>query len=543
MTGGRRPPRSAPPERDSDLEGALDAMTVEELRAFVLDVLDSQDDAPRRVLVDSLLARAAKGRSGWKPSGPSGRVVAEVKRFVQAARRIGYADPADVEAYLRQGSRAFLAGDHATARGVFDALLSAVADAEFDLGQHEMVDEVLTVDAHQYAAQYVVSVYTTTPPEERAGAVMAALETVRGLASFLAPLEEMQRTATGPLPEFDAFLPRWAQHLEREPPSDDEWEGGRDHWIREAVLRLEGVAGLERIARQTKKPDALRAWCETLVARREWAEALRAYDEATRLARKSEWRGAFLDGAALAARELRRPDAAERLQAAWLGAPSLVRLVRWLGADDPTVRVVVKRAKEAMARCPTKGARQLGLLHLLTGDVHAAARLLAKAPGLGWSSEDHPGHILFPAFAGLLAEGTRTTLSAELFASLQEGPHDPWDMDWDDRDHEEPRLSTPSIAEIIGRVRPVPHVDSRGRAAMLDAMRTAATKRVEGILGNKRRGHYGHVALLIACCLELAPGVGKQGVVAAWVSDLRKRYSRFHAFQKECTRALASISV
>jgi hypothetical protein len=94
------------------------------------------------------------------------------------------------------------------------------------------------------------------------------------------------------------------------------------------------------------------------------------------------------------------------------------------------------------------------LLHVLTGDVHAAAKLLTKAPGLGWSSEDHPGHVLFPAFAGLLAEGTRATLSAELFASLQESPHDPWDVDGEDGDEEELKLGTPSIAEIIGRVRP-----------------------------------------------------------------------------------------
>lgn len=85
-------------------------------------------------------------------------------------------------------------------------------------------------------------------------------------------------------------------------------------------------------------------------------------------------------------------------------------------------------------------------------------------------------------------------------------------------------------------------MDAGGREAMLDAVRTAATRRVEAILGNKRRRHYGHAALLLACCLELAPGVGQQSAVAEWVSDVRKRYSRFHAFQDECTRALASIS-
>ena len=527
--------------RDPDIESALAAMTAEELRAFVRDILESLDDEPRSALLDALIARAAKGSSGWKPSGPSGRVVEEVRRFAQAARRVGYADPTEVDAYLRQGTKAFLAGAHATARGVFEALLPAIAGVEIDLGQHEMVDEVVTVNVRECAVQFVVSVYVTTPAEERARAVFGVLETIQGLASFWAPLEEMERAASGPLPQLDAFVPRWVKHLERQPPSEDEWEGDRDRWLREAILRLEGVAGLERIARTTKKPEALRAWCTALVAKRQWAEALRAYDEATTLT-KSAWRGAFLDGAALAARELGRRDAPERLQAAWLGAPSLMRLLRWLGANDPTVPVLVKRAQDAITRCPGKAGRQVGLLHVLTGDVHAAAKLLAKAPGLGWSSEDHPGHVLFPVFAGLLAQGTRATLSAELFASLRESPHDSWDMDWDNGGEEAPKLSTPSIAEILGRVRPAVSVDSKGREAMLEAMRTAATRRVEGILGNKRRSHYGHAALLVACCLELAPGVGEQSAVVEWVNDVRKRYARFHAFQEECARALASIS-
>ena len=145
---------------------------------------------------------------------------------------------------------------------------------------------------------------------------------------------------------------------------------------------------------------------------------------------KSTWRGEFLDGAALAAQQLGRRDAASRLEAAWLGAPSLVRLLRWLGTSGPTAATLVRRARKAIEHCPATAARQLGLLHLLTGDVHAAAKILAKAAGLGWSSEDHPGHVLFPACAGLLAEGTKATLSPELFAGLKQAPGIHWTWIW-----------------------------------------------------------------------------------------------------------------
>ena len=50
-----------------------------------------------------------------------------------------------------------------------------------DLGQHELVEDVLTVDAHACVAQYVTSVYTTTPLGERANAVYAAIERVEGV--------------------------------------------------------------------------------------------------------------------------------------------------------------------------------------------------------------------------------------------------------------------------------------------------------------------------------------------------------------------------
>jgi hypothetical protein len=197
---------------------------------------------------------------------------------------------------------------------------------------------------------------------------------------------------------------------------------------------------------------------------------------------------------------------------------------------------------KAIRNCPAKAGPQLGLLHVLTCNVDAAARLLTKAPGLGWSSEDHPGHVLFPIFAGLLADGNGATLSEDLFAGLQGIPHDPLGMDWDGGDAAKPKLATPSLATLIASVGPSRRIDFRGRLAMLGAMRAAATRRVEGILGKKRRRHYGHAAMLVACCLELAPVVGRQKAFSAWLTDMRKEFARFHAFQGELEVALASIS-
>lgn len=80
-------------------------MNAEELRAFVREVLERLDDEPRTALEDSLIARAAKGRSGWKPAKPPSRLVTDVKGYAEAARRVGHAEAERVDAVLRQQRR------------------------------------------------------------------------------------------------------------------------------------------------------------------------------------------------------------------------------------------------------------------------------------------------------------------------------------------------------------------------------------------------------------------------------------------------------
>ena len=119
-------------------------MSAEELRSFVQEALEQLDDRPRTALVDALIARAAKGNSGWKPSLPASEIIREVETFTAAVRRIGSAAPEQIDDYLRQGMKAFLGGDYAAAQAIYQALLPPLAEGEIYLGQDELVDEVLT---------------------------------------------------------------------------------------------------------------------------------------------------------------------------------------------------------------------------------------------------------------------------------------------------------------------------------------------------------------------------------------------------------------
>lgn len=77
---------------------------------------------------------------------------------------------------------------------------------------------------------------------------------------------------------------------------------------------------------------------------------------------------------------------------------------------------------------------------------------------------------------------------------------------------------------------------------MLDSMRVAAERRVDGILGRSRRRQYGHAAMLVASCVALAP-VGRGNDLSAWMMGLRQTYSRRHAFREELRRAMESLGI
>jgi len=255
--------------------------------------------------------------------------------------------------------------------------------------------------------------------------------------------------------------------------------------------------------------------------------------------RQSHWRGELLDRAALAAQELGRPDLPKRLEAAWRAAPKLTRLLRWLAVDGREQEPIRTKAARALAHCPKTAARQIRLLRVLLGDVTGAAALLSKSPGLGWSNPDHPGHTMFPLLAMLLSNGT---IGDTLVRELEATGRDPLESFAMTEDAHKPKLLTPSIVALIQGARPGITLTDPARDAAIDAMRIAAEKRLDGILGNSRRQHYGHAALLVASCVAFAPK-SRLAEFLRWATDLRQQYWRRHAFREELARACESLGV
>lgn len=460
-------------------------------------------------------------RKQMVPAGPSDETVADMVSFAEAATRIGCADPARVDDYLRQGSNAFLGEDYRAAFQIFRALLIPIGNVDIDLGQHEMVDEVLGVDVAVCAAQYVVSMYMTATPPNRGKAVLAAIDDMQSVSHFWEPLRAMESVAVGPLPGIDEFLPQWRALVEQRASQDrdDDWDTDADRWLREVVGRMDGADGLARLAHSTRRGNDLRAWCRALVEARDWKAALAAYEEAAELVTEKEhWRrGGFLDGAALAAQELGRKDLPSRLKRAWQEAPTMVRLCRWLGSSN-SKKVLCQRADEALEACPQQAQKQRALLHVFLGDIEAAAKLLASAPGLGWSNSEHPGHLIFSIFCGLL--GGSELMTEDVCDVIELGFAS---------DQDEPRLATPEVAEILKLAGVTGLQDGETRTAALFAMRAAAKKRIAALTKNKRRRHYGHAASLALACVQHDPTPDS----ASWLAAIRDEYRRYPALQRE----------
>jgi hypothetical protein len=229
----------------SDVDAALATLKADELRAIFGDLIPWFDEATHARFVNAVIDRAARSGSGWAPEAPTDAAVRHIEAFAKAAVQIGYADAWEVDEYLREGSKAFLRKKYPSAFRIFHALLIPVANGDIDLGQHEMVDEVLNVDTSTCAAQYAVSMYMTAAPKDRGRAVLKAIAELGGVGHFWTPLRELERVAVEPLREFDSFTVQWRKALEARVAKSrgTDWESDEVRWLHEAIARTEGGGG------------------------------------------------------------------------------------------------------------------------------------------------------------------------------------------------------------------------------------------------------------------------------------------------------------
>ena len=201
--------------------------------------------------------------------------------------------------------------------------------------------------------------------------------------------------------------------------------------------------------------------------------------------------------------------------------------------DGPDPAAVAKRAEMARAACPRGAGRLQGLLAVLAGDLEGAASLLARAPGLGWSRDDHPGHVLFPVLSWALGGEPPGSLREAIAAPLHRPAGTVLEVATTDG-LEEPRLDTPAVVTVL-RAAGVPG-DVRPRFGRPFTTPCARLRRRASTACCARGAAVTTGTPLVACFVDL-----DADRAVRWAADVRERTRRFPAFRAALDDSLAGV--
>ncbi|MDX9722856.1 MAG: hypothetical protein RBU37_19055 [Myxococcota bacterium] len=501
-------------------------------------------------------------------SGPSESLIAAIEAFAAQARRAYGASPRLVDDCLYQASLAFTARNYAGNVRIIRPLLVPICNGRIDLGQQELVEDVLTVNVESCAAQYAVAMYMTSSERQRVRALLVAIDELSHVGRFFKPIQELEQVCVEPLPGLDTFLeqwqallekvrcarvaaearrklsnkapqelggtgqlpyrqedaiPRWAEpeeHNESEEPEEDALlsfynrhpSQFADDWLREVVHRRESCAGLARLARRDRDRRDIQEWCRQVEHEGDWRATQLAYEEGSLLDPSS---AELCDSAALAIQVLGVEAPDPYLERAWRTTPTLTRLLRWLGRCE-TRAALLERCAIATDALPQDALRQRGLLLVLQEDLPGAAALLVEKAGADWHWDWHPGDLLMLVFAHLLGAQRLSPQSGLVrYEGVEANEH-------------RPTLATPSLQALLERAEV--HVGQH-RSVLIEAMRAASTRWVDKVTQLKLRNRYSHAARFALLCSRVG-ATGQQ-----WLQELRAAYRGFPALSRAFVEA------
>ena len=470
-------------------------------------------------------------------------------------------------ALFDQAEAAFDYGDLELARAAYQKLFEIVGQ-EDDYGRSVSMADLEGVDGDEATSRYLRAVYETTPLKRRPKALFEQMCGVRvGVGGHRPTLNDVIEISPKPLPDQERFIEDWIAYLRTQ-------EGGQaDAWLREAIRRSRGTAGLEELARAEgkKRPRAYLDWLAALENEDKHQEALAAAQEALKkLHEKLPVRAAIADHLCAAAIQLKDTDAlrAGRWEA-FVVKPTLARLLDLWEATPAKERAKLMQqaadhVKSYLAHPPRHrdalGADWPGdnleepvwidksvLAHtyLLAQEWDEAHQLAAREQVLGWSSSDNSQGLVAPFFLALLSGKLPGALPSNLAQLWQAGllrtiSFGYWDMEEEELEGEQTperdlskRLER-AYADVLSEASLSKSKQQDISAWCLDV----AKKRTQAIVGGQHRGSYGKAAVLMAACAETLRLRGEDKQADALIEDVRNEFPRHRAFQSELDAAM-----
>jgi hypothetical protein len=211
------------------------------LAAFTTQEPQAPDAEPLLADIDDLLRRIRDGEfyDGW---GWDDDIHRE-----RAFGDVSWSEEMDI--LFDAAGSAFVAEDIELARQAYGRLLHAIwggEEAELLSGTEEDPTELLETDLDEAKARYLRAVYETTPPRDRATAL---LDEVR-MWWFGRPVSiaDLRATRREDLPDLGNFLSAWIELLAAS--DDGSFVNEARRLLSEAVLLRDGTEGLTKLARE-----------------------------------------------------------------------------------------------------------------------------------------------------------------------------------------------------------------------------------------------------------------------------------------------------
>ncbi len=453
-------------------------------------------------------------------------------------------------------------GNYPLARRAFESLLAiyeeGLEEGKFPGYDH---DEMIETDFDEAKLKYFRCVYLTETPAERPRAVWNAISRYSSDARDL-NIHGLINVDMEELPQLEDFGQRWPEFLRKQRVSS--LSAGL---LKEAVSLFQGVAGLERLATEDgqKYPSAFLAWLEALKKERKYGDMIRAASLGLeRLPARLQIRSKIADFLREAAVRLKKDDLIDRsLMEALRADPCLERLLDALDnsrnrekrkaiLDETLALVEMLQKKEGGSRTrecdrlpdfwESDVRGNLGLYcHLLKGDYENAAVLLGKSKPLGWSSGEDPGVLGVPFF--LLAEWNQGKKLTANLSSLWNRATDPvltfsfendeWKGDEDRPGDRRPAKPSSRFRKYLEAVLKEMPLQAAAKEKYFGLAGKIALKRIDAIVGNKRRKSYWKAAELLLAVAEVYWSNDRPDEGRALIARIKDKYRHHSAFRGE----------
>ena len=438
--------------------------------------------------------------------------------------------------YLQKLRRLVLEGEYSLTRELYQVLLDS-----FDQGHepghlpgHPDPSYMMDEDVEEHLAFFLVTVYLTTPPDERPTVLSNCLNRFNYIG-YGFEIGELTKCLSHPLPDFDSFLVAWLELLLTQDAK------GNLSSIREA-LKLQGIDAQAIFASRhySDLPDTYIDWVDHLTSLHRSDEAIQVAQKGLKLSDLSTSAKAKLADR-LASLANSRKRSTLQLEALWKAfdySPSLDRLIRWFERTDQVKDDQSKATawQAAIDRLQDHSSNTLrGHALLISGRLIEALDLCidqsrtVKSFGIGALDDLVLGYLL-----KALAQGGpyRTQIERIWQQLVVESSGRPLIevVKSDESKRIYAKLATPAFSKQT--------LSPQQMNQMMEWVTSQVNLRIAPILAEKHRSRYPFAAQLVIVMIEVMVNQNKIRQASEYLGSIKNHYNRLSAFQRELRSAI-----